>query len=280
MKYIITESQYKFLVESDAPLWFRRRANKETMTKFIMDGEINYPTLCDDFGDEFDYADNVIRYAVDEFLTIDEDLFESEDYDDIHDTLTEMCKDWYGEYLFEIYRSTCSEENGYGLNEQGYWGAGAEKIASEKQKCGLDQSGGDNSREMRRQDKELAASNKVEAKANAAELKKAFDMSYDRNNDPLSRDLKRQVYSQFQQLKDLVDDGQGQYKPEQKFAIVNKVLDWVHNVPTISYTKKLSTKFNNPNIKSATIQDIIGYAKQMGWDNFINWYNSGGPDIK
>jgi hypothetical protein len=111
MKYIISESQYKFLAESDTPLWFRRRANKETMRKFITDGEIHYPTLCYDFGDEFDYADNVIEYAVSNFLTIDEDLFESEDYDDIHDSLIEMCKDWFGEYLFNIYRTTCSEEN-------------------------------------------------------------------------------------------------------------------------------------------------------------------------
>jgi hypothetical protein len=113
MKFLITESQYKMLSESDAPLWFRRRANKENMEKFITDGEINYPMLCDDFGDEFEYADNVIQYAVDEFLIIDEDLFESEDYNDIHNTLTEMCKDWFGEYLFDIYRNTCSEENGY-----------------------------------------------------------------------------------------------------------------------------------------------------------------------
>jgi hypothetical protein len=105
-------------------------------------------------------------------------------------------------------------------------------------------------------------------------------MGYNRDNEPLTKDVRKQVYSQFEQLKDLVDDGQGQYKPEQKFAVANKVLDWVRNVPTISYTKKLSTKFNNPNIKSATIQDIINYAKQMGWDNFINWYNAGGPDIK
>jgi hypothetical protein len=160
------------------------------------------------------------------------------------------------------------------LNEQGYWGAGAEKVASEKQKCGLDQRQGGNSYS------ETGQGDKAEAKANAAELKKTFDMGYDRNNDPLTKDVKKQVYAQFQQLKELVDDGEGQYKPEQKFAVINKVLDWVHNIPSISYTKRLSTKFNNTNIKSATIQDIIGYAKQMGWDNFINWYNAGGPEIK
>ena len=113
IKRQIEKTKHKFLDESDTPLWFRRRANKENMKKFITDGEINYPTLCDDFGDEFDYADNVIEYAISNFLTIDEDLFESENYDDIHDSLVEMCKDWFGEYLFEVYRNTCSEENGY-----------------------------------------------------------------------------------------------------------------------------------------------------------------------
>jgi hypothetical protein len=72
----------------------------------------------------------------------------------------------------------------------------------------------------------------------------------------------------------------GAYSPEQKFAVLYKVYDWAHNVPTISYTKKLSTKFNNPNIKTITLQDLAGYANQMGWDNFINWYNAGGPEIK
>lgn len=274
MRYIISESQYKMLTKADVMTWIKRRANKEIMADFITNGEINYPTLCDDFNDEFEYADNVIRYAVDEFMNIGEDIFVDEKFHEISDILTDMCKDWFGEYLFEIYRDTCSEENGYKLNEQGYWGAGAEKVASEKQKCGLDQRQGSNSYS------EKGGGDKAEAKANTAELKKTFDMGYDRNNDPLTKDFKKQVYAQFQQLKELVDDGEGQYKPEQKFAVINKVLDWVHNIPSISYTKRLSTKFNNTNIKSATIQDIIGYAKQMGWDNFINWYNAGGPEIK
>jgi len=281
MKYVITESQYKFLVESDTPLWFRRRANKETMKKFITDGEINYPTLCDDFGDEFDFADNVIEYAVDKFLTIDEDLFESEDYDDIHDTLTEMCKDWFGEYLFEVYRNTCSEENGYGLHEQDNWGNAA-KIAQEKQKCGLSQPQGNDSREMRIIDREAAKINKEELRQNTEELKKTFDMGYDRENQPLPKSVRKQVQQQFQdfmsQSSDLLDGGQ--YKPEQKFAVLNKVLDWTHNIPTISYTINLAKRFNNPNIKNATLQDLAGYAKQMGWDNFINWYNGGGREIK
>ena len=153
--------------------------------------------------------------------------------------------------------------------------------ASGPQKCGLTKGqGGDNSREMRQMDRESNVADKVAAKEEKEGLKKTLDMSYDRNNDPLQKDIRRQAYSQFQQFKELFDDGQGQYKPEQKFAVVNKVLDWVHNVPNVSYTKRLATKFNNSNIKSATLQDIANYAKQMGWDNFINWYNSGGSEIK
>jgi hypothetical protein len=113
MKYIVTESQYKLLIESREMNWFKRRANKESMEKYITDGEINYPTLCDDFGDEFDYADNVINWAVDEFMTINEDMFLDDKFDEVNETLVDMCKEWFGEYLFEIYRNTCTEENGY-----------------------------------------------------------------------------------------------------------------------------------------------------------------------
>jgi hypothetical protein len=111
MKYIITESQHKFLIEQEIPIWFKRRFNAENMEKYITNGEINYPTLCDDFGDEFEYADNVIRYAVNQFMTIDEDIFEDERYDEWEEMLIEMCKEKFGERLFEAYRTTCQDED-------------------------------------------------------------------------------------------------------------------------------------------------------------------------
>jgi hypothetical protein len=110
MKYIITERQHKFLIEQEIPTWFKRRFNAANMEKHITNGEINYPTLCDDFGDEFEYADNVIRWAVDDFLTSNEDSYLDEMYDEIHDLVVDWCKGWFGEYLFEIYRNTCPEE--------------------------------------------------------------------------------------------------------------------------------------------------------------------------
>jgi hypothetical protein len=115
MRYIITESQLNFLTESNAMIRIKRRANKESMQKYITNAEINYPTLCDDFGDEFEYADKVINYAVDEFMTDEEiyDMFLDENYDEINEIMVDMCKQWFGEHLFEIYTTTCTEENGY-----------------------------------------------------------------------------------------------------------------------------------------------------------------------
>jgi hypothetical protein len=165
------------------------------------------------------------------------------------------------------------------LKEQGYWSSGADKVASEKQKCGLSGQDGGNSREMRQQDRESARADKMASKEANSDLKKTFSMSYNRNNEPLDKTTRRQVYDSYKQFDQSLLNG-GSYSPEQKFAVLYKVYDWAHNVPTISYTKKLSTKFNNPNIKTITLQDLAGYANQMGWDNFVNWYNNGGPDIK
>lgn len=111
MKYIITESQYTFLIEQETPNWFKRRYNAESMREYIDKAEEFYPTLCDDFGDEFDYADNVIMHAVREFMTTDEDIFEDERYDEWEERLVEMCKEKFGERLFEIYRTTCQEDD-------------------------------------------------------------------------------------------------------------------------------------------------------------------------
>ena len=111
MKYIITESQHKFLIEQEIPIWFKRRYNAQSMGEYIDKAEEFYPTLCDDFGDEFDYADNVITHAVREFMTTDDDIFEDERYDEWEERLIEMCKEKFGERLFEIYRTTCQEDD-------------------------------------------------------------------------------------------------------------------------------------------------------------------------
>lgn len=111
-KFIISESQYYFLTE-DYRIRLRRRLSQDNIKPYIEVAEMNFPTLCDDFGDEFDYADNVIRDAIDEFLTQDDEFIDSigDEYDEVHSYVTDIVKDWYGEHLFEIYRMTCREED-------------------------------------------------------------------------------------------------------------------------------------------------------------------------
>jgi len=111
MKYILTESQFALLSEDIEMQRLKRRVTYENMEKFINKAEIDFPTLCDDFVDEFEYADNVISRAVDDFLTEDEDVFTSERYDELYDIVHEICKDWFGDYLIEIFMNTCPEED-------------------------------------------------------------------------------------------------------------------------------------------------------------------------
>ena len=110
MKYIITESQYNFLKESVVPVSIRRRATEKILKNYISKGEINFPTLCDDFDDKYEYMDSVIDYAIDEFLEeIDTDILDKDYYSDVMDYLRNLCRNLFGEYLIDIYNQTCSE---------------------------------------------------------------------------------------------------------------------------------------------------------------------------
>ena len=112
MKYIITESQYLQLKESLIPLSIKRRANEETLKQYISMGEINYPTLCDNFMDEYEYAESVIDYAIDEFIeNINDEMYDEDYYSDVMDYLRNLCRNLFGQYLIDIYKTTCEEYN-------------------------------------------------------------------------------------------------------------------------------------------------------------------------
>jgi hypothetical protein len=96
--------------ESVIPASIRRRADRETLEIFINDGIINYPTLCDDFDDGYEYADNVIDYAVDNILwSIDDDVEEKDYYSDALDFLRSRCRQLFEDKLIEDYNFTCIE---------------------------------------------------------------------------------------------------------------------------------------------------------------------------
>jgi hypothetical protein len=97
--------------ESRVSSTIKRRANQKTLEKYITKGEINYPTLCDDFEDGYEYADAVINYAIYKLLDeFDEDIYDEDYYDDVMDYLRKLCRDEFGKYLIDIYENTCSEE--------------------------------------------------------------------------------------------------------------------------------------------------------------------------
>ena len=96
--------------ESTIPNTLKRRANQQTLEKYISNGEINYPTLCDDFEDGYEYADEVIDYAIDEFIyEIDDNIDDEDYYSDVMDYLRNLCRNEFGEELIRIYNETCIE---------------------------------------------------------------------------------------------------------------------------------------------------------------------------
>ena len=111
MKYIIKESQYNMILEmeKETELWLKRRYNVETMREFIEESKTEIEPHISTFNDEFDYADAVIDGAVDNFLYMDESVYESSIVGELEEDLITMCKDEFGEELLEYYRNNCEE---------------------------------------------------------------------------------------------------------------------------------------------------------------------------
>jgi hypothetical protein len=108
MKYIITESQLKMIQEDSMPMWMRRRLNVGELNNYLQKAvEGEDPTY---YSDEFEYADNMISFAVNDFMSIDEEYFETDESDEWTDRLTDMMKDEFGEELFAIWRASNPEE--------------------------------------------------------------------------------------------------------------------------------------------------------------------------
>jgi hypothetical protein len=115
MKYLITESQYNLLMESDFITKLKRRFNEKTMRDFIYHAETEFPDPCSKFDNEFEFTDAIIGAAVTEFLFQEdlEDDFHSGDWSVIEteNLMITMCKDWFGDGLMGYYQTTCQDEN-------------------------------------------------------------------------------------------------------------------------------------------------------------------------
>jgi hypothetical protein len=102
MKYIVTESQYNRLLsedENEMKRYFRRRL-PEIDQLINNQMEENDPN---DFGDEFEYASNIINWAIGDLEDFDYDIMDEDDLNDI-------IKEYFSEMIFDHYHDNVSPD--------------------------------------------------------------------------------------------------------------------------------------------------------------------------
>jgi hypothetical protein len=100
-----TEGEMDEQTSSDDRLRYKRRGiTYENLLTFIEYEKTQFD-MCEDFSDQFEYADNIITSAVDTFFaeTTRGEMPSDEFYTEIHD----LCKEWYGEDLLSEYVEEC-----------------------------------------------------------------------------------------------------------------------------------------------------------------------------
>lgn len=106
IKYLFGYKPGKVISEQDSiPTELRRRI-PQISKKFdeMLDSPDNSPN---DFSDEFEYADNMISWTLDELIQDTNDNY----YEDNRDNLVDFIKDMYGDFLFDRYYSDVNDDN-------------------------------------------------------------------------------------------------------------------------------------------------------------------------
>ena len=117
----MTESQYQLLMESTIFDRIKRRFNREYLTEFIeeaIEGEDAYEP-CSEFNDGYEYADEVIRKAINNFLysLAGEIELTSESFEETEEILVDLSKDWFEDSLMESFEENCSDDEEYGIED-------------------------------------------------------------------------------------------------------------------------------------------------------------------
>jgi hypothetical protein len=105
MKYLFGYKPGKVISEQDnVPTEIRRRM-PEISQKFdeVIDSPDNSPN---DFSDEFEYADNIISWTLDELFRSTNDIYYIDNMDDVTDFIKEM----YGDSLFDRWYSEANDD--------------------------------------------------------------------------------------------------------------------------------------------------------------------------
>jgi hypothetical protein len=98
-----TEGEMEEQISPEQIMYYKRRGIVYSNILSFIDAAKEDFDMCQDFGDEFEYADNIISSALsDFFIQIEEDL-DSDFYYEVHD----LCKDWFGDDLITEYMEEC-----------------------------------------------------------------------------------------------------------------------------------------------------------------------------
>ena len=117
MKYIITESQYHLIIDGTVFARIKRRFNREYLTEFIegaIEDEDAYEP-CSEYDDGYEYADEVIRKAINNFLysLASEIELTPESFEETEEILVDLSKDWFEDSLMESFEQNCSDDEEY-----------------------------------------------------------------------------------------------------------------------------------------------------------------------
>jgi hypothetical protein len=113
IKYLFGYKPGKVISEQDnTPIEIRRRI-PEISQKFdeMLDSIDNNPN---DFSDEFEYADNMISWTLDELIRDSNDNY----YEDNEDDVKDFIKNMYGDFLFDRYYSEVNDDDDYEDDEE------------------------------------------------------------------------------------------------------------------------------------------------------------------
>ena len=99
-----TEGEMEEQMSPEDKLRYKRRGvTYDNLLSFI-DYEKTQWEACEDFSDEFEYADNIISSAIDNFFA---ETGQNPENDNFFDELHDICKDWFGEDLIIGYYEEC-----------------------------------------------------------------------------------------------------------------------------------------------------------------------------
>lgn len=109
-KILITERQYRVLLEYNFPKQVRRRLDRENLQKKVDSAQGWSDDTCH-FYDGYEYADYIIDNAVDEFFDdFNEDFIDNVQFMDIRDDMIMIFKDEFGGDLVEYYERVCVDK--------------------------------------------------------------------------------------------------------------------------------------------------------------------------